>query len=78
MDIIQLIDSLFSNQDIIFRFVLIVLIALYGLFALIVAIQVGNLNKVVNQIGFSPVLNALAVIHFVAAIALLAFAVLSL
>jgi hypothetical protein len=74
----DLLNNLISSQDFIFRFALIILISLYGLFALIVAIQIGNLNKVVNQIGFSPFLNFAAVLHFLATIALLAVAVLSL
>ena len=71
-----MIPSIIGSQDIIFRFALIILIALYGLFALIVAIQIGNLNRVVHQVGFSGILNFLAVIHFFTALALLAFAVL--
>ena len=74
----DILNNLISSQDFIFRFSLIILISLYGLFALIVAIQIGNLNKVVNQIGFSPFLNAAAVAHFFATIALLVVAVLSL
>lgn len=78
MDIITIISSLFANQDILFKLALIILIALYGLFALIVAIQINNLNRVVNQIGFSRILNLLAILHFFAAIALLLASVLSL
>lgn len=78
MDFLELTSSLFTSQDLIFRLALIVLIALYGLFALIIAIQINNLNKVVNQIGFSSILNLAAVLHFFAAIALLIISVLSL
>lgn len=78
MDFLSLTTSLFTSQDLIFRLALIVLVALYGLFALIVAIQISNLNKVVNQIGFSSILNFAAVAHFFAAIALLIISVLSL
>ena len=76
MDIIGLINSIFSSQDFIFRFVLIILLSIYGLFALVIAIQIGNLNKVVNQIGFWLILNVFAIAHFFAAIALLVVAVL--
>jgi hypothetical protein len=78
MDIMSLLSSLFASQDVIFRFALVILVALYGLFALIFAIQIGNLNRVINQVGFSAVLNFLAVLHFFAALALLALVVLSL
>lgn len=76
MDISSIISSLLSGQDIIARFALVIFIALYGLFALIVAIQIGNLNRVVNQIGASAFLNFLAVLHFGVALALLVIAVL--
>lgn len=78
MDLVNLINTLFSNQDLIIRFALVVLISVYDLFALIVAIQIGNLNKVVNQVGFSSILNVAAVAHFFATLALLVVAVLSL
>lgn len=74
----DIIPSLFSSQDTILRFALIILISLYGLFALIVAIQLNNLNRVINQIGFSIILNALALAHLLAALALLILSVLSL
>lgn len=76
MDFMSFINNLFSSQDIIFRFGLLILIALYGLFALILAIQINNLNRVVNQIGFSTILNIIAFIHLVASLALLGATVL--
>lgn len=78
MDIASIISQLLNGQDIIVRFALVVLLALYGLFALILAIQIGNLNRVVHQVGSSGVLNFLAIFHFGAALALLVVAVLSL
>jgi hypothetical protein len=76
MDPISFMSSLFASQDVIFRFALVILSAFYGLFALIVAIQIGNLNRIIKQVGASAVLNFLAVLHFFAALALLALAVL--
>lgn len=76
MDLMTFIQGLFSSQDIIFRFGLLILIALYGLFALILAIQVNNLNRVVNQIGFSSVLNVITFLHLIASLALLGATVL--
>ena len=78
MDIVGIISSIFLGQDLIVRFALVVLIALYGLYSLIVAIQISNLNRVVHQIGSSVVLNFLAVLHFGLTLALLVAAVLSL
>ena len=74
----DIISSLFSGQDVIAHFALIILIAFYGLFALIVAIQINNLNRAVTQVGVSVVLNFLAFIHLLAALALLLLTVLSL
>jgi hypothetical protein len=78
MDIVEIISSIFSGQDLIVRFALVILIALYGLYALIVAIQISNLNRVVHQVGSSGVLNFLAILHFGLTLALLVIAVLSL
>ena len=78
MDLTSIISQLLNSQDVIVRFALVILIALYGLFALIVAIQIGNLNRVVHQIGSSSVLNFFAILHFGATLALLVLAVLSL
>jgi hypothetical protein len=77
MDILGIFNFI-ANQDLIFRFALIIVIALYGLFALILAIQVGNLNRVLHQIGASSILSLLAIGHALAAIALLMLAVVSL
>jgi hypothetical protein len=78
MELISQIMNLMANQDVIARFSLIILSALYGLFALILSIQIANLNKVVRQIGFAPIFNFLAYIHLAGALALLLFSVVSL
>ena len=78
MDILQGLFDNFLNQDLLIRFALIILIALYGLFALILVIQINNLNRTIKQIAFAPIFNLLAIIHFFAALALLLAAVLSL
>ena len=78
MAIVALIISLFSNQDPLFKVALIILIAIYSLFALIVYIQLVSLNKILNQVSFSPIFKILALIHFGASLALLVAAVLSL
>lgn len=76
MEIAQLIMHLFSDQNTIARIALVILIAFYGLFALIVAIQINNLNRVINQIGFAAIFNLLAFLHLSGALALLVFTVL--
>ncbi|HVZ67520.1 MAG TPA: DUF5657 family protein [Patescibacteria group bacterium] len=76
MDAINQILSIFSDQDGLFRFALIILISLYTLFALIILIQIRSLNRIINQVKFSPIFFFLAFNHFLAAIALLVFTVL--
>lgn len=78
MEIVDFIFALFSNQDFLFKIALLILIALYGLFALIIYVQIISLNNILNQINFSPIFKALGFIHFALALALLVFAVLSL
>lgn len=71
MEIVELISKFFSDQDFLFKIILVILVSLYGLFALVLAIQIKNLNKIINQIDFSPVFNLLSLIHVGATIALL-------
>jgi hypothetical protein len=73
MELIQFLIDIFSNQDAIFKVILLILIGIYGLFALILAIQIRNLNRIINQIRFSPIFTILASGHLVAALALLLF-----
>lgn len=71
----QVFINFFFNQDFLLKIFLLVLISLYGLFALILSIQIRNLNRIINQINFAPIFSLLATIHFAAAIALLLFTV---
>lgn len=76
MELLGVLVNLFSDQNFLFRIILIVLIVIYGFFTLIVAVQISNLNRTLNQIGFSGFLNLLAQIHVLGALALLIFSVL--
>jgi hypothetical protein len=76
METINFILNIFSNQDALFRIILVVLIVLYGLFALILFIQIRNLNHILNQTAFSPIFILIALIHLLATFALLFIAVL--
>jgi len=78
MDIIGFLVNIFADQNFLIRITLVILLVLYGFFALIIAIQISNLNKTINQIGFSGILNFIAALHVLASLALLVFAVLSL
>lgn len=76
MELIDIFLNIFANQDLLFRIGLIVLMSLYILFALILALQVRNLNRIVNQISFSPIFSFLGILHLTAAVGLLLFTVL--
>lgn len=75
MDIINFLLNIFSNQDVLFRIILIILIAIYGFFALILFIQIRNLNLIINQITFSAIFILLTAGHLFATLALLFFVV---
>lgn len=75
MESLDVLVNFFSDQDLLVKIGLVVLIVLYSLFALIVAIQIRNLNKIIDQIDFSPFFNFLSLVHVGATIALLFAAV---
>lgn len=75
MENFDILINFFSDQNLLFKIGLVILIALYSLFALIVAIQIRNLNKIVNQINFSPIFTLAAFLHLGITVALLLFAV---
>jgi Family of unknown function (DUF5657) len=70
MDLEQFI-TLLGNHDFLFKIILIVTSILYGLFALILSVQIKNLNKIINQIDFSSFFNLVTLIHFLGAIAII-------
>lgn len=76
MEIIELIRALFTNQDFLAKIGLLILTALYSLFALIVYVQIVNLNRILTQISFAPIFKIIAFAHFAASLALLIFTVL--
>ena len=75
MENIDVLISFFSDQNLLFKIGLVVLIAIYSLFALIVAVQIRNLNRIINQINFSPLFTLAAFLHLGITVALLLFAV---
>lgn len=50
------------------KVVLLIIIFLYGIFAAVVLRQVQLMNKVVTEVGFSPVLFSVALIHLIAVV----------
>ena len=49
---------------------LLIFIFLYGIFAAVVVRQVQLMNKVVTEVGFSPILLTIAVLHLIAVVML--------
>lgn len=78
MENLDVLVNFFSDQNLLLKIGLVVLTVLYSLFALIVAIQIRNLNKIIDQIDFSPFFNFLSLVHVGATIALLFAVVISL
>lgn len=70
MEIVDIFGRFFSDQDFLFKIILIITTIFYGLFAIILAVQINSLNKIIDQIDFSPFFNTIALVHVVAAIAL--------
>jgi len=75
MEIVELISKFFSDQDFLFKIIITILISFYGLFSLVLAVQIRNLNKIIDQIDFSSFFNFLSLVHVGATIALLFAAV---
>lgn len=76
-DLIQLIVSILTNQDLVLKSVLTIFLVMYTLFAIIVARQIFVLNEIINQVSFSPVFKTLAVLHIIASATLLVITLLS-
>lgn len=62
-DILQLIIDFFTNQTLIVKIVLSILIALYGLFAVVLAVQIRVLATVISQNNITPLLKLIAFLH---------------
>lgn len=71
MELIDFLIQFFTDQNLLFKLILGILSSLYLLFAVIILIQVRNLNRIVNQISFSPIFSFLAWLHMLATLAIL-------
>ena len=70
-DFTQTIINIFSDQNLLVRSSLIILLFIYILFALILTVQIHRLNTILNQVRFSPLFRMLATLHAIFAIILL-------
>lgn len=57
------------------KLILLIIIFLYGIFAAVVLRQVQLMNKVVTEVGFSPVLFTVAILHFIAVVGVFVLAI---
>jgi len=73
VELIQQIIAIVTNQNLIAKGILIILLTMYLLFSLILSRQIFLLNNTVNQVTFSPVFKLLGLIHLVLVIGLLFF-----
>ncbi|GEM_PF-4600705 len=64
--------GIFQNGllPVIIKTILLIIIFIYGIFAVVVVRQVQLMNKVVTEAGFSPVLMTVAIIHLFAVLGL--------
>ncbi|MCL4419161.1 hypothetical protein M1146_03605 [Patescibacteria group bacterium] len=76
LDVFQTITSTLTDQRFISKSVLIILLGLYGLFAIILAIQTDVLNRIVSVSTFSPLIKTISFVHAFLVIALLVAAIL--
>lgn len=60
----------------IIKLFILLLIFLYGIFAAVVLRQIQIMNKVVTEVGFSPLLFTVALFHFGAVVAIFILAIL--
>ncbi|RJQ27432.1 hypothetical protein C4577_01210 [Candidatus Parcubacteria bacterium] len=76
MDIFNIFNSfssIVSDQNIISKYILIILVSLYILFAIVFAKQINILNGIVNQITFSPIFKTLSLLNVLMSLSLLIF-----
>lgn len=71
MDIFDTLFRIFTDTDLIVRLFLLVTAAMYGLFALVLAFQIRNLNKTIRQATFSSVFTFFSFLHAGIALALM-------
>ena len=68
---LQNIIEFFSNPQLLIQLFLLVLVIMYGLYAVVVAFQIRTLNNTVTQVMFSQVFTFLAFLHAGLALALM-------
>lgn len=72
-DIAQSLLAVVTNQNLLARVALVITLSVYTLFALVLNRQIGLLSNMVDQITFSPVFKAIAIIHVLVTVALLLY-----
>lgn len=68
---LEQIIAFFSTPQLLFKLFMLVLIIMYGLYAVVVAFQIRTLNNTVTQVMFSQIFTFLAFLHAGLALALM-------
>jgi hypothetical protein len=66
------------NQDLFISVVLLVLLIVYGFYALVLSIQIKTYNNIVTQAGFAPFFTLVGYLNVAAAIILISIILLTL
>lgn len=70
-DIFDTIINLATNVDFLANLLLLTFVALYAVFALVLALQIKRLTQTVRQKRFSPIFQFLTFLHAIAAVLLI-------
>lgn len=68
----------FFNQDVFISVVLLILLIVYGFYALVLSIQIKTYNKIITQEGFAPMFQLVGFLNVGAAIFLILLILLTL
>ncbi len=61
----------FLSQDLFISVVLLILLIMYGFYALVLSIQIKTYNNILTQIGFAPIFTFIGYLNVVVAIGLI-------
>lgn len=75
VDFTLLITTTLGNQNLIAKVVLLIFLSIYILFSLILFFQIKQLSRIINQKGFSGVIESLSFVHLSIAVGLLAITI---
>lgn len=74
MNLVDVLENIFqfvTDFDFLANLLLLTFVALYSVFALVLALQIRRLNQTVTQKTFSPIFQIITVVHAIIAILLI-------